>query len=555
MWAGWMAAATAAPSVGYAARIQVRAHTLLTAQIAAKGPRIEVAGELRDQRGKLLPGADVVVSVVTELGGRVAMPVHTDDAGRYAAQFSRVALGEAQTYHTEVAYAGDLLHGPAQAELTTDLARDQPVLRAIDPPRRWTAAADAWTAQIAATVGGEPLPAVPLELEIDGKPLLQLRTDAKGQASAAVPIAALGPAGPHRAKAKLAATPTANAAETEWSFDLHAVVELELSAEPGTGDAACGEGDFCLRGRATLREAAAVAGLPDAVVQLFVDHRQVGALTSGADGRFDAVLHAEALQRFSGQTQLQLVARASANRPWTEAGYSPVVVIGGPAAPRWLEYGSLAVLAAAFAWAGLRFWRQRRRDQSMAEQAAAEQAGLPSTTLVDGADLGQACFELRATVLHGELGRPLACRAVLTAPGGGLLVVQADDGVLLVDNLAAGTHQLSVTAEEHEPLHLAIEVPHTGKFAGCTLLPRSCRAVVRGAFAGAVLRHTGGPVDWSRETPRKAESRWAAHLRRGRQEIRDAVRLVERALYGPKTDPDRVTEVDRAVARVDEAQR
>ncbi|MBM4341848.1 MAG: hypothetical protein FJ100_00520 [Deltaproteobacteria bacterium] len=550
-----LAAAQGVVPAAHAIRIQVRARTVLTAQLSAEQAVLVVAGELRDQRGQPVPEASLVVALATERGGRLGQPVRTDALGRYSARFSRVEIGEAELYHANASFMGGPLHGEATAEVTVDLARDQPRLAVVQPQRWWSVLADAWTATVVATVSGLPLPNVPILLALDGQPVLHLRTDAQGVARAALPIHALRRAGPHRATAILEPSATRNAAEANWTFELLAAVTVTLSASPSDGGGVCGGGDWCLDGQVTLHEATATAGLSDAVVQLFAERREVGTLVSGPGGRFAAVLHADALTAFGHMLEVQLVARATANRPWTEPGFSPIVRVAAARPAGWIEWLSRAALAVAVAWVAWRFWQSRRRARSAQLQQTAEQAGLATTTMIEGRERGVPCFVLRAKVVHGELGRPLPCRGVLTSPGGGLAILAGDDGQLLAEALAPGRYQLSVTAEEHEALHLSFDMPHWGRLDGCTLLPHSCRAVVRGTFARALHGHTGTPMDWSRETPRKVEPRWVAHLRRGRVEIREAVRTVERALYGRGTGSEQVGEVRRAVAKVEEANR
>ncbi len=554
-WALALTAGVTLPMAADAVRIQVRARTTLTASLTAEGPQLVVRGELTDQRGQQVADGNVVVNIATERGGKLREAVHTDSSGRYAAKFSRVSLGEAELYHANVAFAGGPLHGEASTEVTVDLARDQPRLTVLQPQRRWSVLADAWTAQVAVSVSGVPLANAPVLLELDGQHALQLRTDAEGIARAALPIHALRRPGPHRATATLEPTPTRNAAEVAWSFDLMAAVEVTLAAREGDDSSPCGQGDWCLDGQVTLREATSTTGLPDAVVQLYAERKEVGTLVSGSAGRFAALLHADALTSFAHLPQVQLVARATANRAWTEAGYSPVVLLVPTPPASWMEWLSRGALALAAMWIAWRLWQARQRAQSEQLQQTAEQAGLAAATMIEGQERGTPCFGLRAKVMHGELGRPLPCRGVLTAPGGGLVVLTGDDGHLAATDLAPGRYQLSVTADEHEALHLAFDIPHTGRLDGCTLLPHSCRAVVRGTFARALQSHTGAPIDWSRETPRKAEPRWVAHLRRGRVEIRQAVRAVERSLYGRNTGSEQVGEVQRAVSKVEEANR
>jgi hypothetical protein len=61
-------------------------------------------------------------------------------------------------------------------------------------------------------------------------------------------------------------------------------------------------------------------------------------------------------------------------------------------------------------------------------------------------------------------------------------------------------------------------------------------------------------VDWTRETPRDVEPRVTGAIRRGHGDLRDAVRKVERALYGRRTDADAAEAAQSALRRVEDAQ-
>lgn len=540
----------------FAARIQVRARTTLSIQLTGEGAGLVVRGQLRDQRGQPVAAAPVTVHVASDGGGSAPQTVFTARDGSWLVRSVGADLGPGALLHAEVSFAGDLSHGEAQAETTVDLARSQPVLSLRHPQRRWSTATDAFTVELTADVRGVPVGGLALTLALDGNQVAALVTDSTGVARASLPIATLGQAGSHRARAHIPATVLRNQAELQWPVELFAAIDVALSAKAGDADSgACQGGDWCLQGRASVVEGGKVKGVGHAVVQLFAERQAIGTLVTADDGYFAGVVHPSALAAFAGQPTVQLVGHVAANKPWMEAGWSDIVLLPLPVPGRWLEAFSVLALLLAVLLALLHVVRRRRSDAAQELEEQATLAGLPSASLIAGTMQASPCFGLRAEVLHGEYGRPMPCTAVLTHADGAHTLLDGATGLLAVDDLAAGAYRLSVQGEEHQPLVLDLEIPHNGRLLGCKLLPRSCRAVVRGTFAQAVRRHTGVAIDWGRETPRQAEPRWAGQLRRGRNEVRQAVRAVEQALYGRRTDATKVASAEAALAKVDEVQK
>ena len=556
LWACALSATVALPGVAHAARIQVRARTTLVVQLAGEGSDVVVRGALRDQRGQPVPAVAIAVHIVSDGSHLTPQTVYTANDGGWVARAPRADFGAGTLLHAEASFTGDAVHGEAQAETTVDLARAQPVLTLRHPQRRWTTAADAYVVELTADVRGMAVPGLALYVTIDDRPVATLSTDAQGQTKLSVPVAVIGARGLHRVRAASAATVLRNASELQWPLELFAAIDVTFAVTAGDDTtAACPVGDWCVRGQATLHELGKTVGLARAVVQLYAERQAIGTLTTGDDGTYAGVIHPSALAAFAGRQSVQLVAHVAANQPWTEAGWSDIVDVTLPQPGWWLEAGSVACLLLAVLLLVVRAVRRRRSDAALELQEEATLAGLPSTTLVEGALQGAPCFGLRAQVLHGEHGRPLPCSAVLTHADGAHTLLDGSMGLLVVDALAPGNYRLSIQGDEHQPLVLDVEVPHNGRLVGCKLLPRSCRAVVRGSFALAVRRHTGLAVDWARETPRQTEPRWAGQLRRGRNEVRHAVRAVEAALYGRKTDTTKIAQAESALARVDEAQK
>jgi hypothetical protein len=251
------------------------------------------------------------------------------------------------------------------------------------------------------------------------------------------------------------------------------------------------------------------------------------------------------------------VVRAQVPAPFHEIGWSPIAVLelrAPPSLSGWV-YGAALLGLAGLAVAGR--LRARRREKALLDQREADEAGLPSQAVRRVGDGGLESCLLRGCVVHGETGRAVAAQLLLTSAAGDALVAEIDcpDGLFHIDSLRPGHYRLYVRCIEHEVLALSVELPHDGTFDGCALLPASCRAVVRGSFAASVRRFTGRPIDWAVETPREVEPRWSGSVRRGQGEVRDAVRKVERALYGAHTEPEVADAARKAVQQVEEAQR
>lgn len=250
-----------------------------------------------------------------------------------------------------------------------------------------------------------------------------------------------------------------------------------------------------------------------------------------------------------------LVAKAQVPEPWHETGWSPVLSLEIPPPPElsgWLYGSALLVALAAFAW---QRWRVRRRELALAAWREAASAGLPEAQVRSVVD-AQPSNRLRGRVVHGETGRACPAQFVLQSreDAARVLHIAVEDGHFDLTDLPPGRYIWQVRAEEHMDLEVALELPHDGTYDGCELLPPSCRAVVRGTFGARVRSWTQQPVDWTRETPRDVEPRVTTAIRRGHADLRDAVRKVERALYGRRTDRDAAEAAQSALGRVEDAQ-
>ncbi len=270
-------------------------------------------------------------------------------------------------------------------------------------------------------------------------------------------------------------------------------------------------------------------------------------------GRFFARLDGDVMRRAFGTGDIGVVARGRLATPFSEPGWSEVVALRAPlpeSMSQWLYAALLALMAAALVW---RRVRDRLRERALARELEDIAAGLPTTSVRRAGTGGIAMRDLRGTVLHGENGRPTPATVELR-DGEGALVrgFDAPDGRVFVEGMDDGDWVLRVQVDEHEPLELGVRIPHDGIYDGCELLPRSHRAVVRGAYAGVIRRASERAMDWRRETPRMAEPRWLSASRRGHALIRDAVARVERAVYGRPTSAAHVRAAREAIEAAEE---
>lgn len=566
-----------APPVS-ALRLALRARTDLKLQAAQEGAAVVVHGTLTDVRRKPVPGAAVAVALVADR--RVDEVARTDAEGRFRVEVPIDSLtAAARLIHAETRFAGSAQLGEASAELVLDLDKLDAVLELTvaaegsereadvgDPSRPTEVRTDAAAVavQVLARAGDLPLAGASVQVAVDGKAWLVLRTNVDGAASAVLPVSALGAPGPHALTVHLAADPQHNAADAGERLLLLAAVQVDLKLRPGADGEPCAVGDWCVEGNVHALRSEVAGTTPerrpvrDAAVSLHADRRQLGTLVTDADGRFAAVLRGASLQKLFAPGPIGVVARAHVPAPHHDLGLSAIAVLDLPppaGLSGWYYGGPMLALALAALVGRL---RARQRERALLAQTEATSAGLPSQAMRPGEPGAPSCV-VRGQVLHGESGRPVGARLTLLATAGADTVpvqeIDSEDGQFGFDPAPPGRYLLRVACPEHEPLQVAVDLPHDGAFEGCALLPPSCRAVVRGSFAASVRRFTGRAVDWAVETPREVEPRWATSVRRGHGEVRDAVRKVERALYGARTHPDDVAVARQALAKVDEVQK
>ncbi len=462
----------------------------------------------------------------------------------------------------EARFAGGPTLGEASAETLFDLQKQDATLELQAEARHLRT--DGGDLELTAHVRSGDLPLAALEVQwaVDGKPVVMSRSDGEGIAHAVLPATALGAPGPRVVSAHLAGTEQVNGAEASLTVDLLGAVQVELARHAGPQKNPCvaaggqlAPQDWCIDGRVRAARLGAWQPVANAAVALHMERHLLATLTTDADGRFFAIARGDALARLFAPGAVGLVAQAQVAEPWYEVGWSPVLSLEVPPPPElssWLYAVPLLALVLAVL---VQRWRARRRELALQAWREASSAGLPEEQVRSTAP-GEPSCRLRGRVLHGETGRP--CPATLTLQARDqpepVARVVAADGQFDLRDLPPGRYVWVVAADEHMVLELPLELPHDGLYDGCELLPPSCRAVVRGSFSASVRAWTQKPVDWTRETPREVEPRVTGVIRRGHADLRDAVRRVERALYGRRTDAEVADAARNALGRVEDAQ-
>jgi hypothetical protein len=573
----WAACIFAIQPNSYALRLPVKARTQITLQVrtldAVGAPKLQLQGRLSDAGGSPVAAAPLrlhtvwlgAASVDNQLldarrapgeappGHAVPARTTTDAQGQWRIEVPLSQPTTGAELHVEVSYDGDALRGPSHAE--TLVLMDKPVIQLAltSDASAVTTAAPMWPGRVTARLPTGPLTNATIQILVDGRTVLAVETDSSGSAEVMVPVEALGPPGQHRLEAALDASADWNAALAETQVTVFGAVRVVLESTTP-----CEAGDTCIAGLVSLdgpeSEGTGPKAIANAAVVLHAQQRELGRLTTDDKGRFAAILRGQALLQLVAPGPTTLVAQVPPAAPFLEEGWSAPLpmLIPRPSGLAGATYGGVLLLGLTLL-AGRQWWRWRSKRLAAGLQEARD-AGLPDSAMEHVGAPGTPSCLLRGQVLHGESGRPVL--ATITLQTGDATGLQVDCGQgAFFGEFAPGNYLLLVEVDEHLPLSLPLILPHDGAWDGCVLRPASCRAVVRGQFASAVRRATGKPVDWSAETPRDIEPRWAEAIRRGHAELRGAIRQVERALYGRKTAPGDVEQVRTAVEQTEEANR
>ncbi len=545
--------AQAWPTQGVALRLHVRARAQVEAHVFARAGEVVVRGQLTDARGRGIANAAVNVTLAAPVAGPMGTGRHaqvtTRRAGRFEAVFPRAEVPlRALKVRLRATYAGDPSYGSAQVDRIAPVDKPRADVEVEVRPAVVSSDLSALAVSVYVGVAGVPLGQRAVRLAVDQVALPTLETGPEGWAEARVPLAKLLPAGLRT----LSATVPDGAHVAGRTVRVPLDVRMALGVDLRRSERACPDDATCVEGEVRVHVGGGqTRPARNATVTLHADRTRLGSIGVEADGRFAARLRGDVLAELFAPGAIGVVAEARVPAPFHDVGWSPVLAVDVPpptSPSEWIYVALLVALALGLAW---RRWRDLVRERTLLAEQDAAAAGLPARQVRHVGD-GDAGHVVRGCVLHGETGAPTAAVVVAQGPEAQRLVEADDHGRFDFGALRGGAWTLRVEAPEHEPLQVALTVPHDGTYDGCELLPRSCRAVARGRFAATVAHHTGRTVDWLRETPALVEPRWMRARRRGHGAIREAVDAADVALYGRKTDADALERLDAALGRTEE---
>lgn len=570
----------------HALRLQLQARTQLEVHAEQVEAELHVRGRLSELRGGGVAGASVSVQPFdadeavegfgaagrqASQGGAPALPlaslVRTDASGRFEAVFPRILLpSDRETVRVRVTFAGDPGHSAAGAALDVRLGQAAARLELSAEPARLTTDVAGTRLHIRGQVGSLPLAGRAVEIRIDRKVFASVTLDDQGEGDIDVPTAALLPKGVHTLTAELPSRADVAAASASLSVEVLGALRISWhvirSGDAGAAlpDAAasrvgqgCGDETICLEGTVTVADGQAGHGAAaGALVTIHAARTRLGTVVANRDGAFVVRLKLPVLAELLPPGPVGLVAEAELAEPWMSPGWSEVVAIDIPKPVQMLELVYGAILALLVLGLGGRLALSRMRERRAAIELARADAGL-TTTMQAGQ--GHERLRLRGLVRDGEQGRPLVARLQLRGPQDrGVELATDDGGGFDFGDLEPGGFRLTVLADGHAALEVAIDIPHDGAFDGCQLMPVSLRAVARHSLSARIAAASGRAIDWSTETPRIAEPRWLAARRRGHVRIRAAVRAAEAAIYGKRVDPAVLQGVQDALKASDEGE-
>ncbi|MCO4761938.1 MAG: hypothetical protein KC502_10565 [Myxococcales bacterium] len=480
-------------------------------------------------------GAPVAVSLAPPTVGPIGVGVHRKTASGARGRFEievptdRAPLRE-QRIRLRAQAADSPSHGSAVYDGVVHVGRPVADVEVeVHPTRVLT---DLKEIRVSAFVGlaGVPSHNHVVNVAVDNRNLARATTGEDGWAEVSIAVKRLLPAGVHQLRVSTPATAHVNGRTVAKTIEVHVAVDVALHRIT-TG---CEANSVCIEGSVRAHsDGATELPVKGAAVILHGERHQLGILRTNADGRFAARLRMDVLSDLFAPGAIGVVAEVRVPKPFHEVGWSPVVAVDipPPSSPsEWLYLGFLSLIAMALVG---RRWFDRRRERALADELAATAAGLP-VLQVRHTGSGTDSTVLRGVVIHGESGQPSPATLILDGPQP--QTVPAPTGNFDISGLAVGRWTLRIMTTEHEPLDVVMTIPHDGTFDGCELLPRSCRAIVRGQFSATVNKHTGRAVDWRDETPARVEDRWMRARRRGHAAIRLAVEVTDAALYGRQTE-------------------
>lgn len=540
-----------------ALRLRVRARATATVQAHRVSGGAIIRGQLHDVRGRPVAGVAVQLSVQRvqrgaadddeRVGPPETMTAQTSMRGMFEGRVAQLA-GD-HDLRVTARFAGTPQFAATQIARRLAPGKLQPKLEVQVKPALLTT--DVEALDVAVFVGGplEPLDDRVVKVQVDGQLRAALRTGPDGWATWRPATSALMPLGAHEISFEAPETASENAAFGRAAVELHRATVVALRATESIAGKACGARQVCLAGEvAGVEPGGRLVPAAAATVSLHANRGRLIDTVADDAGRFAVRLDGDVLRRALGTGDIGVVARAQLPEPFSEPGWSPIVALRAPlpqTISQWLYAALLALMAGWLVWRRI---ADRMRQRTLARELEDLAAGLPTATVRRAGSGGLRQRTVRGVVMHGETGRPARATVTVTsADGAAVQSADCPDGLVLLSEMQDGAWTLQVTVDEHEPLTLQVVIPHDGTFDGCELLPRSNRALVRGAYAGAIRRASDRPMDWRHETPKMAEVRWITASRRGHALIRAAVRAVDRAVYGRPTGLDQVRAATEAL--------
>jgi len=235
----------------YALRIQLRARTDLRLQATQEAAGLRLRGQLSDSRGAPVGGAAVVFAVVTGQGPTVDLQAMTNESGLFDALVARDRLPEAaDLVHVEARFGGDPRLGESTAATTLDVQKLEAAIELHLETDRVAADAAPLEALLDVRSGELPIPGAPVQILIDGRALVLVRTAGDGHARASIPIEQLGQPGRHVVQAAVLPSEQFNEASAAARVEVHMGLAVELHVRPGSAGQTCALGDWCrLAGR------------------------------------------------------------------------------------------------------------------------------------------------------------------------------------------------------------------------------------------------------------------------------------------------------------------
>jgi hypothetical protein len=458
--------------------IVVKARASLTELLTVtRGLRVDVEGNLRDNLGQPVAGAEVEIQV----GAESARSATTDAQGHFRATLVTQGSG---AHKVGVRFPGSALLGSAAAEGEVTVGRAEVELQ-LQAPEAAEAGVPLDLGARAVDRRGTPRAGLSLQVALDAQQLSALPTDADGEIH--LTARDLG-RGPHRLVVTFAGDEDHLPARAEQTLTACVTPRVTLDALPPR-----------LEPGAVLTASGRVEGAPGEAlpVVLTAEGDPVGGTTTDKQGRFSITLAADTLSA----GKLEIRALVAPTEPSLRTAFSAAqrveVVPPPPPSPAWFiapaTVGALAAFAAA--------WRRRPRPLAPSPVPTRVPPPPPFVRRAPPVDDGLLRVEVRAEAT----GAPIRARvrllqggtapSLMNPPSPGPVTETDDEGRAV---LAGPGEWIWTEAEGFAPDGHACHVPPG---AHVVIHLQTPRARIQ-ARHEAVLAAAGRPVlKFGRETP------------------------------------------------------